>query len=234
MSGWKPVFNWAMSPGTKLLLAEESPLSAVSGHRTFTQIMLTLTTSVFVSKQSSFHLKPEGNSMSGPVVSKLLYDWWSVSQSVCLGVESTLGLVTRYYFLSEGCYLKFAVLFLWGALSDERTGLNFAVQSLDAPSHAEPLPYFAVSSETPPTLRARFPYLYPPGTGWPSYTPGLWVPFTSPLTTPRVTVEVFWPISCIVLGLTFIWKRMGWVWRVASILICDKWITIFNSEMNGV
>jgi hypothetical protein len=26
---------------------------------------------------------------------KLLYDWWSVSQSVCRGVEPTLGLVTR-------------------------------------------------------------------------------------------------------------------------------------------
>jgi hypothetical protein len=29
-----------------------------------------------------------------------------------------------------------------------------------------PEPYFTVSSETPPTWRARFPYLYPPGTGW--------------------------------------------------------------------
>jgi hypothetical protein len=28
-----------------------------------------------------------------------------------------------------------------------------------------PKPYFTVSSETPPTRRARFPYLYPPGTG---------------------------------------------------------------------
>jgi hypothetical protein len=46
-------------------------------------------------------------------------------------------------------------------------------------------PYFAVSSETPPTWRARFPYLYPPGTGWPSYTPGHWVPFLSSLTTRR-------------------------------------------------
>jgi hypothetical protein len=41
-----------------------------------------------------------------------------------------------------------------------------------------PKPYFTVSSETPPTWRSRFPYLYPPGTGWPSYTPppGHWVP----------------------------------------------------------
>jgi hypothetical protein len=61
----------------------------------------------------------------------------TVGQSVWLGVEPTLGLVTRYYFLSEGCCLKFAVLFLWGALSGERTGLQFAVQSLNGPSRAE-------------------------------------------------------------------------------------------------
>jgi hypothetical protein len=35
--------------------------------------------------------------------------------------------------------------------------------------------YITVSSETPPTWRATFLYLYPPGTGWPSYTPGYWV-----------------------------------------------------------
>jgi hypothetical protein len=44
------------------------------------------------------------------------YNWRSASQHV----EPILGLVTRYYFLSEGCFLKFAVLALWGALSDER------------------------------------------------------------------------------------------------------------------
>jgi hypothetical protein len=50
----------------------------------------------------------------------------SVSQFVL--VSSTLErLATRYYFLSECCCLKFAVLYLWGALSDERTGLQFAV-----------------------------------------------------------------------------------------------------------
>jgi hypothetical protein len=71
--------------------------------------------------------------------SKLLYDWRSVNQPVCFGVEPTLGLVIRYYFLSEGCCLKVSVLFLWGALYDERTGLQFAVQSLNGPSRAEPV-----------------------------------------------------------------------------------------------
>jgi hypothetical protein len=50
-----------------------------------------------------------------------------------------VGLATRYYFLSECCCLKFAVLYLFGALSDERMGLQFAVQSLNGPSSAEPV-----------------------------------------------------------------------------------------------
>jgi hypothetical protein len=58
--------------------------------------------------------------------SKLLYDCLSVSQYVL--VSSTLvGLAARYYFLSESCCLKFAVLYLLGALSDKRTGVQFAV-----------------------------------------------------------------------------------------------------------
>jgi hypothetical protein len=58
--------------------------------------------------------------------SKLLYNRRWVSHYVL--VSSTLvGLVARYYFLSECCCLKAAVLFLWGAFSDERTGLQFSV-----------------------------------------------------------------------------------------------------------
>jgi hypothetical protein len=52
---------------------------------------------------------------------RLLYDWRPISQYAL--VSSTLvGLATRYYFLSECCCLTFTVLFLWGVLSDERTG----------------------------------------------------------------------------------------------------------------
>jgi hypothetical protein len=46
-----------------------------------------------------------------------------------------------------------------------------------------------------PNWRARSQYLYPPGTGWPSYTPRHWVPFPSPLTTRKATVEIFEPAS---------------------------------------
>jgi hypothetical protein len=49
----------------------------------------------------------------------------TVSQYVL--VSSTLvGLATNY-FLLECCCLKFAALYLWRALSDETTGLQFAV-----------------------------------------------------------------------------------------------------------
>jgi hypothetical protein len=31
--------------------------------------------------------------------------------------------------------------------------------------------FYCLSLEPPPTWKARFPYLYPPGTAWPGYTP---------------------------------------------------------------
>jgi hypothetical protein len=31
--------------------------------------------------------------------------------------------------------------------------------------------FYCLRFETPPAWRARSPYLYPPGTGWPGYTP---------------------------------------------------------------
>jgi hypothetical protein len=43
-------------------------------------------------------------------------------------------------------------------------------------------------SRRPSTWRASLPFLYPPKTGWTSYTPGHWVPFSSLLTTRRATV----------------------------------------------
>jgi hypothetical protein len=54
---------------------------------------------------------------------------------------------------------------------------------------------YCLRFETSPTWRARSPYLYPPGTGWPGYTPRHCVPFLSPPTTRRATVEVFEPAS---------------------------------------
>jgi hypothetical protein len=54
---------------------------------------------------------------------------------------------------------------------------------------------YCLRFEVPPTWRVRSLYLYPPGTGWPSYTPRHWVSFSSPLMAHRATAEVFDPTS---------------------------------------
>jgi hypothetical protein len=46
-----------------------------------------------------------------------------------------------------------------------------------------------------PILNGQSPYLCPLGTWWPRYTPRHWVPFLSPPTSRRATVEVFEPVS---------------------------------------
>jgi hypothetical protein len=51
--------------------------------------------------------------------------------------------------------------------------------------------FYYLRFKTPPTWRASSPYLYPPGTEWPSYTPRHLVPFSSPPTTRRAMMEVF-------------------------------------------
>jgi hypothetical protein len=89
----------------------------------------------------------------------------TIGQSLCLGVETTWGLVTRYYFLSECCCLKFAVLFLWGALSDERTGLEFAVQSINGPTRAEPVTILYCLIWDPPNLAGQVPVFISPRNG---------------------------------------------------------------------
>jgi hypothetical protein len=42
-----------------------------------------------------------------------------------------------------------------------------------------------------PNQEDQVPVFISPRTGWPSYTPGHWVPFSSSLTTCRATAEVF-------------------------------------------
>jgi hypothetical protein len=50
-------------------------------------------------------------------------------------------------------------------------------------SHEGPVTiYYSLRCDSP-TWNSRSPYLYPPGTRWPSYAPGHWVPFSSPPTT---------------------------------------------------
>jgi hypothetical protein len=74
-----------------------------------------------------------GGILTRPHAGKLLLDSYvtsegqSVSMSWC---RAHSGLVTRHYFPSEGFCQKIASLSLWGALSDERSGLSFVFQSV--------------------------------------------------------------------------------------------------------
>jgi hypothetical protein len=88
----------------------------------------------------------------------------TVSQSVNLGVEPHLRLMTRYLFLSW----QLRYCFLWGALSDERLGLYFiyatglcqrSLSQVRVPWYSRP--YFTVSDlrlpfSSPPTTRRLY------------------------------------------------------------------------------
>jgi hypothetical protein len=115
----------------------------------------------------------------------------SVSQSVCLGVEHLCGTCDQIL-LPVGMFVwDLRSCFCWAPSLTRGRIYNLQCNHSMIRVAQNPQRYFTVSSENPPTRRARFPYLYPPGTGKPSYIHGHWVPFTSPLATRRCTVEVF-------------------------------------------
>jgi hypothetical protein len=79
-----------------------------------------------------------------------------------------------------------AGLLMWSSLSVETTGLSFTIAA-DPRQHSlsrvrvprDSWPYFSVSGSRLPQPWGPSPhYLYSPGTGWPSYTPRHWVPFS--------------------------------------------------------
>jgi hypothetical protein len=107
-------------------------------------------------------------------------------QSVSLGVEPHLGLMNRYLLLFDS-YRPV----LWGALSDERTGPSFVYAAGPCQSSLSRVrvpwysrPYFTVSD--------------------------LRLPFSSPPTTRKVTVEVFDTAS----------TRVSLVSNSESVLLC--------------
>jgi hypothetical protein len=102
---------------------------------------------------SKNHLEP---SVDNEVTLRL-----AVSQ--CVLVSSTHeGLAIRCYFLSVCCCLKFAILYLWGALSDERTGMQFAMQSLNGSRRSEPITTLYCLIWDSPNLEGQAPVFVSP------------------------------------------------------------------------
>jgi hypothetical protein len=107
------------------------------------------------------------------------------SQSANRGVKRPFGICDQFYFLLDIFLRQLRVY-------------NFVTPSLTRGRVCDllyncflALPEQSLLGRSPAELTARFQYLYPPGTGCPSYNPGHWVPFLSPLTTRRAAVEVF-------------------------------------------
>jgi hypothetical protein len=125
----------------------------------------------------------------------------TVSRPVRLGVRHPSGTQDQFFFLLEIFLTQLRVCYFVAPSLTRGRVCNLllllvlaSAVSLGSQCRWDSRPYFIVPIlETPPIWRARSPYLYPPGTGWPRYNPGHRVPFPAPVTTHRVAVEVFYP-----------------------------------------
>jgi hypothetical protein len=130
--------------------------------------------------------------------SELLYDWRFTANQFVLAASPLRFTTSNFIFQPKTCgpipYVPSSLMREWVY----RLQLLLALASIViwGPSPAGLMTiFYCLRFETPPIWRVRAPNLYPPGTGWPGYTPRHWVPFSSPPRTRRATVEVFDPAS---------------------------------------
>jgi hypothetical protein len=130
--------------------------------------------------------------------SELLCNWRFIADQFVLATSPLRPKIIILIFQLNTCGIGRYVAPLW---REDGSVVYCCCWSSPAQSFSGPIPaglmttFYCVTFETPPTWRARSPYLYPPGTGWPGYTSSHWDPFSSPPTTRRATVEVFESVS---------------------------------------
>jgi hypothetical protein len=114
----------------------------------------------------------------------------TVSSAVCLGVRRPSGTRKQFVFLLEIPFRHLRVCYFVAPSLTRGRGCNLLVQLLLVLARAVTLGYKSRRTHNHILLsHLRLPqpgrpgslYLYPPGTGCPSYTPGHWVPFLPPL-----------------------------------------------------
>jgi hypothetical protein len=139
---------------------------------------------VFISKSQS-----ESESESG---SELLYDWRFTANQFVLA-PNPLRLTARVFFRLNTCghspYVTSSLMRGWGCrlpLLLARASA-FTLRSESRRTHDRILLFQIRES---PNLESRSPYLYPPGTEWPSYNPRHKVPFPSRFTKRGAMVDI--------------------------------------------
>jgi hypothetical protein len=169
--------------------------------------------------------------------SELLYDWRFTTNQFVLS-PSPLRLTARIFFQLNTCghspYVTSSLTRGW--VSRLQLLLTFASAFILRSESRRTHDHIVLSQiRDSPNLEARSPHLYPPGTGWPSYTPRNLVPFPSPFTTRRATVEVIRTL------LHTLDSQSAMSWRVNSRQteyktqhnrLLKKWIYVCSTEVN--
>jgi hypothetical protein len=129
--------------------------------------------------------------------SELLYDWRSTTKQIVLAPNSFILTTNNIFIRLNTCGHRHYVT---SSLTTGWVSYNCCwpsrAQLFSGPSPAKLITtFYCLRFETPAIWRATSPYLYPPGTGRPSYTPRHLVPSSSPPTIRRAMVEVFVPAS---------------------------------------
>jgi hypothetical protein len=129
---------------------------------------------------------------------ELLYDWRLTANQFVLAIKPWDSRPVIFFQLNTcgySPYVTSSVTRAW-VCHLQLLLVPASTQSFSSPSPVGLMTaFYCLRFETPQTLKTRSPYLYPSGTGWPGFTVRHWVPFSSPPTTLRATVEVFDPAS---------------------------------------